>query len=83
MTIPILVFDTSYIANDYDRLFALFIGVNHHEQAVIFGAALIYNESREFSELLFETFQSAMSGKLLKTVLIDKCAAIGDAAAAT
>jgi len=78
----VVCFDTSYIANDYGRPFSLFIGVNHHKQAVLFGAALLYDESIESFKWLFETLRTAMSGKLPKTVLVDQCAAIGDAVAA-
>ncbi|XP_073005076.1 protein FAR1-RELATED SEQUENCE 12-like isoform X1 [Typha latifolia] len=75
----VLCFDTRYRINDYGRPFALFVGINHHKQSVIFGAALIYDESVESFKWLFETFKSAMSGKQPKTVLIDQCTSISEA----
>ncbi|XP_073121033.1 protein FAR1-RELATED SEQUENCE 5-like [Henckelia pumila] len=38
----VLCFDTTYRKNKEGRPFALFVGVNHHKQTVIFGAALLY-----------------------------------------
>ncbi|XP_010941615.1 protein FAR1-RELATED SEQUENCE 7 [Elaeis guineensis] len=78
----VVCFDTSYRANDYGRPFALFIGMNHHKQTVIFGAAFLYDETVESFKWLFETFKTAMSGKQPKTILTDRCAVISDAIAA-
>ncbi|XP_059658738.1 protein FAR1-RELATED SEQUENCE 5-like [Cornus florida] len=38
-------FDTIYRTNEYGRPLAPFIGVNHHKQTVLFGAALLYDET--------------------------------------
>uniref|UniRef100_A0ACD5XCQ6 Uncharacterized protein n=1 Tax=Avena sativa TaxID=4498 RepID=A0ACD5XCQ6_AVESA len=73
--------DTRYRTSDYGRPLLLFIGVNHHKQAIIFGAAFIYDESVESFKWLFETFKSAMSGKQPKTVLTDRSTSIRDAIA--
>lgn len=78
----VVCFDTSYKANDYGRPFAEFIGVNHHKQSVIFGAAFLYDESTESFKWLFETFKTAMCGKQPKTILTDNCAAITETIAA-
>ncbi|KAK9993720.1 hypothetical protein SO802_023423 [Lithocarpus litseifolius] len=43
----VLCFDTTYRTNQYDQPFATFIGVNHHKQTIIFGAALLYDETIE------------------------------------
>ena len=52
----VICFDTTYRTNRYDRPFAPFVGVNHHKQSIIFGAALLYDETIESFKWLFETF---------------------------
>ncbi|KAH7654469.1 FHY3/FAR1 family protein [Dioscorea alata] len=78
----VICFDTSYKMNEYGRPFALFLGVNHHKQVIIFGAALLYDESLESFKWLFETFKMAMCGKNPKTILLEQCAAVMDAVTA-
>ncbi|ESQ47734.1 hypothetical protein EUTSA_v10021958mg, partial [Eutrema salsugineum] len=75
----VVCFDTTYKTNEYDRPFAPFIGVNHHKQTVVFGAALLYDETTESFKWLFETFLGAMSGKQPKTILTDQSAAMANA----
>ena len=74
-------FDTTYRKNKERRPFAMFIGVNHHKQTVIFGAALLYDETAEIFMWLFKTFTTAVSGKKLKTILTDQDAAMAKALA--
>uniref|UniRef100_A0ACD6AMH5 Uncharacterized protein n=1 Tax=Avena sativa TaxID=4498 RepID=A0ACD6AMH5_AVESA len=69
-------FDTTFSTNKFKMLFAPIIGVNHHKQAIVFGEALIYNESADSFEWLFRTFLQAMSGKQPETIFTDQCAAI-------
>ncbi|XP_020251246.1 protein FAR1-RELATED SEQUENCE 5-like isoform X2 [Asparagus officinalis] len=78
----VVCFDTSYKPQDYGRPLAHFIGINHHKQLIILGAALLYDETVESFKWLFETFKTAMSGKQPKTLLTDHCPAISDAIAA-
>ncbi|CAE6011084.1 unnamed protein product [Arabidopsis arenosa] len=75
----VICFDTTYKTNEYDRPFAPFIGVNNHKQTVVFGAALLYDETTESYKWLFETFLGAMSGKQPKTILTDQSAAMANA----
>ena len=75
----VICFDTTYKTNDYDRPFAPFVGVNHHKQTVVFGAALLYDETTESFKWFFETFLGAMSGKQPKTILSDQSAAMANA----
>ena len=63
------------------RPFAMFVGVNHHKQTIIFGAALLYDETTETFGWLFCAFTTAMSGKKLKTMLTDQDAAMAKAIA--
>ena len=37
----VVCFDTTYKKNKDGRPFALFVGVNHHKQTIIFGDALL------------------------------------------
>ncbi|KAF5960661.1 hypothetical protein HYC85_001870 [Camellia sinensis] len=56
-------FDTTFRTNKEYCPLALFSGFNHFRMIVIFGAALLYDETAESFEWLFETFLDAMSGK--------------------
>ncbi|XP_074361276.1 protein FAR1-RELATED SEQUENCE 5-like [Apium graveolens] len=40
----VMTFDTTYLTNKYDMLFAPFVGVNHHGQSILLGCGLISNE---------------------------------------
>lgn len=73
--------DTTYRLYGYGRPLALFIGVNHHKQAVIFGSALLYDEGTKSFMWLFEAFKTAMNGRQPKTILTDRCTAIDEAVA--
>ena len=68
----VVCFDTTYKTNGYGRPFAPFVGINHHKQTLIFGAALLYDETIDSFVWLFETFCEAMSGKMPKTILTDQ-----------
>ncbi|KAK9112376.1 hypothetical protein Scep_019895 [Stephania cephalantha] len=57
-----ITFDTIYRSNRYRLPFAPFTGVNHHGQPVLFGCALLFNESEESFIWLFRTWLTAMSG---------------------
>lgn len=78
----VLTFDTSHTLNEYTRPFVQFIGVNHHKQAIIFGAALVYDETMESFKWLFEAFKTAMHGKQPKVILTDRSEAMSNAIAA-
>lgn len=58
-----VIFDTTYRTNQYRVPFASFTGVNHHGQPVLFGCALIANESESSFVWLFRTWLHAMSGR--------------------
>ena len=58
----VVCFDTTYKKEkrkkeEEGRPFALFVGVNHHKQTIIFGAALLYDEISETFMWLFNSFQ--------------------------
>ncbi|GMH13482.1 hypothetical protein Nepgr_015323 [Nepenthes gracilis] len=56
-----VIFDTSYRSNQYMVPFASFTGLNHHGQAVLFGCALLFNESDSSYIWLFQSWLHAMS----------------------
>lgn len=68
----VVCFDCSYRFYTDSRPFAPFIGVNNHRQMVIFGAALLYDETVESFKWLFQVFLKAMSKRKPKTILIDQ-----------
>ncbi|KAJ6748018.1 PROTEIN FAR1-RELATED SEQUENCE 12-LIKE [Salix purpurea] len=75
----VVCLDTSYRMNKDLQPFVQFIGVNHHNQAVIFAAALLFDDTVESLKWLFNTFLEAMSGKKPKVILTDQDAAIVEA----
>lgn len=79
----VVCLDSGYTLQGYGRPLALFTGLNHHKQTVIFGAALLYDESNEAFRWLLDTFKMAMNGTHPKTLLTDRSAAICEAVAAT
>ncbi|EOY15866.1 Far1-related sequence 5 isoform 1 [Theobroma cacao] len=58
-----VAFDTTYRTNRYRVPFAPFTGWNHHGQPVLFGCALLLNESESSFVWLFQTWLAAMSGR--------------------
>lgn len=74
-----ILLDTTYQTSRYDIPFAPFIGINHHKQIVIFGAALLLDETIESFVWLFKTFMDAMSGRQPRTILTGHCASMAKA----
>ncbi|XP_027161614.1 protein FAR1-RELATED SEQUENCE 3-like isoform X1 [Coffea eugenioides] len=56
-----VIFDTMYRPNQFQVPFAPFTGVNHHGQMVLFGCALILDESESSFAWVFRTWLSAMN----------------------
>ncbi|CAN6268724.1 unnamed protein product [Urochloa humidicola] len=77
----VVSFDTTFQTNKFEMPFAPILGTNHHKQTIIFGAALIFNETIASFVWLFETFLTAMSGKHPSTIFTDQDAAIAAAVA--
>ena len=72
-------FDTTFHTNKFEMPFAPLLGTNHHKQTIIFGAALLYNETIESFVWLFNTFLTVTSGKHPSTIFTDQCAAMSAA----
>ncbi|XP_027348087.1 protein FAR1-RELATED SEQUENCE 3-like [Abrus precatorius] len=73
----VITFDTTYKTNKYSMPFAPFTGINHHFQSILFGCALLQDESETSFIWLFETLLEAMKGKKPMSIIIDQDLAIG------
>ena len=79
---PILVmFLVSTLHLAQTKNLAVFIGFNHHREMVIFGAALLYNETTESFKWLFESFLKAHGGRKPKSIFTSQDFAIAKALA--
>ncbi|PSR86724.1 Protein FAR1-RELATED SEQUENCE like [Actinidia chinensis var. chinensis] len=68
--------DTMYRVNQYRVPFAPFTGVNHHGQTVLFGCALLLDESEATFVWLFRTFLAAMNDQAPVSIITDQEKAI-------
>ena len=75
----VVSFDTTYKTNKEYRPLAIFVGFNHRREVVIFGAALLYDETMESFQWLFETFFEAMLGKKPNTFITNQYPAMAKA----
>ncbi|KAH1242225.1 Protein FAR1-RELATED SEQUENCE 7 [Glycine soja] len=64
--------DTTYCTNQANMPLALFSSFNHYRSLVIFGAALLYDETNESFKWLFKTFSKAHSHKKPQTIFTDQ-----------
>ncbi|XP_043724136.1 protein FAR1-RELATED SEQUENCE 3-like [Telopea speciosissima] len=76
-----VTFDTMYRPNQYRVPFAPFTGVNHHGQMVLFGCALLLDESESSFVWLFKTWLGAMNGLPPVSMITDQDRAIQTAVA--
>ncbi|XP_042479447.1 protein FAR1-RELATED SEQUENCE 5-like [Macadamia integrifolia] len=74
-------FDTTFSTNKECRPFGIFAGFNHHRGIVIFGAALLYNETADSFKWLFEVFLEVHEKKKPITIFTGQDAAMGKALA--
>ncbi|XP_043706303.1 protein FAR1-RELATED SEQUENCE 3-like isoform X2 [Telopea speciosissima] len=77
----VVTFDTMYRPNQYRVPFAPFTGVNHHGQMVLFGCALLLDESEASFVWLFRTWLGAMNGCPPVSITTDQDRAIQTAVA--
>jgi transposase-like protein len=75
----VIIFDTTYLTNRYEMPFAPFMGVNHHGQSILFGAALISSENTETFVWLFKTWLKCMNGRSPKAIITDQDRAMKNA----
>ncbi|XP_011080506.1 protein FAR1-RELATED SEQUENCE 3 [Sesamum indicum] len=71
-----VIMDTIYRRNEYTVPFAPFTGVNHHGQKIMFGCALLLDESEATYVWLFQTFLTAMNDRPPVSLTTDKDRAI-------
>lgn len=72
----IICFDTTYSTNKYNMPFAPIIGINGNARTIVFGWALLKDQTADTFEWLFESFVEVMDGKKPKLILTDQDAAI-------
>ncbi|XP_028122699.1 protein FAR1-RELATED SEQUENCE 5-like [Camellia sinensis] len=75
----VVTFDTAYKINRESCPFAIFVGFNNHRETIVFGAALMYDETTDSFIWLFKAFLEAMSNKHPKTIFTDQDAAMAKA----
>ncbi|XP_071928120.1 protein FAR1-RELATED SEQUENCE 5-like [Coffea arabica] len=68
----VVTFDTTYKINKEYHPLGVFVGFNQHRQIVIFGAALMYDETIDSFKWVFGTFLKVMCGKRPNTILTDQ-----------
>ncbi|XVE59133.1 hypothetical protein DITRI_Ditri05aG0021200 [Diplodiscus trichospermus] len=68
--------DTSYRVNQYRVPFAPFSGLNHHGQTILFGCALLLDDSEASFVWLFKTFLTAMNDHQPVSLITDQDRAI-------
>ncbi|KAG6629549.1 protein FAR1-RELATED SEQUENCE 3-like [Carya illinoinensis] len=71
-----VMLDTMYRVNQYRVPFAPFTGVNHHGQTVLFGCALLLDDSEASFTWLFKTFLTAMNDRQPVSIITDQDRAI-------
>lgn len=79
----VVTFDISCVKNKKLRPLAIFFGFNHFKDIVVFGAALLYNQSAENYKWLFETFLKTHNSKQPKTIFTDQDSALAQAVSET
>ncbi|RVX12247.1 Protein FAR1-related sequence 9 [Vitis vinifera] len=66
-----VTFDTTCRTNRYRVPLTAFTGLNHHGQPVLFGCALLFNESESSFVWLFQSWLNAMSGRAPVSITTD------------
>lgn len=67
----VLIMDTTYKTNIYSKPLAVFVGVNNHRASVLFGCALMVDETEDTYRWVISTFLSSMNGKKPVSVITD------------
>ncbi|KAK9684739.1 hypothetical protein RND81_10G228600 [Saponaria officinalis] len=77
----VFAFDTTFGTNKENRPLGVFVGFNHFREVVVFGAALLYDETAESFKWLFKTFIATHDNKMPQTIFTDQDIAMGKAIA--
>lgn len=75
----VVILDTTLRIDAYNMTCAPFLGINHHGQYILFGGALLLDNSTDSFIWLFRTFLEAMGSCQPKTIFTDGCQALSDA----
>ncbi|XP_008245175.1 PREDICTED: protein FAR1-RELATED SEQUENCE 5-like [Prunus mume] len=67
----VLIFDSTYKANMYDKPLVLFVSSNNNRSTVMFGCALLHDETFETYKWLLETFMASVKDKKPISILTD------------
>ncbi|KAJ1400084.1 Zinc finger, PMZ-type [Sesbania bispinosa] len=67
----VLAFDATYKKNKYSCPMVVFFGVNHHNQTIVFGTAVVSNETEETYVWVMEQLLHAMKGKMPISFITD------------
>lgn len=77
----VVTFDTTYRTNKYSMPFIPVTRVNHHYHSILFGFALIQDETEDTFVWVFESWLQAMNNKALVTIITDQDKAMSNAIA--
>ena len=72
----VVCFDPTYGTNKYGMPFIPIVGVNHCLQTILFGCALILDETESSFVWVLEMWMKAMQGNHPKVILTDQDSAI-------
>ncbi|XP_029148739.1 protein FAR1-RELATED SEQUENCE 5-like [Arachis hypogaea] len=75
----VIAFDATYKKNKYSCPLVIFSGVNHHNQTIIFAAALVVDETTDTYICLLRQLMFAMKGKTPTSIITDGAMAIRNA----
>lgn len=75
----VVVFDTTYRTNKYNLICALFVGVDHHWQNVMFGCAFLLGETTDSFIWLFKSFLESMGNRSPITIFTNQDQAMSNA----
>jgi hypothetical protein len=75
----VVAFDTTYRKNKYNYPLVFFSGCNHHSQTVIFGAALVSDETTETYKWLLWCFLECTKDKYPQAMVTDRDGAMREA----
>ena len=68
----VMVFDTTYHTNKYNLICAPFVGVNHYWQNVMFGCAILLDETIDSFKCLLSNSWTQWGNRLPITIFIDQ-----------
>ncbi|XP_074366617.1 protein FAR1-RELATED SEQUENCE 5-like [Apium graveolens] len=79
----VVTFDSTYRTNRYCMPFIPITGINHHYQNILFGFALIRDETEALYKWVLRTWLEAIENKPPRTIITDQDIALGNAIAET